>query len=288
MVVPPWREAEAAAALDRSAALLAAARDPVARLAALGLVAPAGDGGLALSPPPGPRVPGPLEAWAFRAGVKPVAFVTVAPADEAAVVAAFGAAHVERRERNVAIGPQDRWRDDRVSGAPRVELYLAHDRADAARAAALQADPTRNLAGLGALLGYPPCCVAAFGAQRDRANNTLNRYLAAARTPAGATPWPWPLNELHVKLLAFYPCSYRCEAALAIATATVGALDAAHPGRAAALAAHLARRVLYLDSDHQRWLERDEAIELTDDALEIGGSRYDRIDPRLGFLADFG
>lgn len=272
---------------DEATALLAASAAAFARtpgLAALGLV----DDGAALdlAPPPGPRLPAaPFESWAFRAGIKPVAFLTVDLAREAATVAAFGDAHVERVERNVAVGPQDRWHDDRGQGAPRVELYVAHDPALARRAAELQRDPTRNLVALGALLGYPPCCVAAFGAQRDRSNNTLNRYLAAARTPVAAAPWPWPLNELHLRLIPFYPCSYRCEAALDFALATLDALDAAHPGSRAALAAHLARRVLYLDHDHQHWT--GDPLALDRDAVTIGPRRLGRCDPRLGLVATF-
>jgi hypothetical protein len=60
-----------------------------------------------------------LEAWALGAGCKRVAFVTVAPDDEAAVAAQFVGCHVERRTRAVAIGPGDRWCDDRQRGAPR-------------------------------------------------------------------------------------------------------------------------------------------------------------------------
>jgi len=271
------------AALARAATALAAATDDAGRRAALGLL---GDAALALTAPPGPRLPpGPLEAWSFRAGIKPVAFLTVEADREAVTRAAFGDAHVERRERNVAIGAHDRWLDDRRSGAPRVELYVAGDADLARRAAALQLDPTRNLVELGALMGYPPCCVAAFGAQRDRANNSLNRYRAAARTPPGSAPWPWPLNELQVRLVPFFPCSYRCQAALAFATATLAALDGAHPGTAAQLEAHLAQTVLYLDHDHQHWTRA--AVTLTDDTLAIGDDRWQRTEPALGFVARF-
>ncbi|MCB9572040.1 MAG: DUF483 domain-containing protein [Kofleriaceae bacterium] len=198
----------------------------------------------------------PLELWSFRAGAKPVVFLTVDAEREAAVRAAFGGAHVERRERRVEIATQDRWIDDRGRGRPVVELYVARDPVLARRAAALQADadPSHHLRELGDLLGYPTCCVDAFARQADRAHNTLNRYLAASRTAPGDAPWPWPLNELHVRLIPFYPCSYRCPAALRFAVATVAALDDAHPGAAAALRAALARPVVYLDHDRQLWL----------------------------------
>lgn len=204
--------------------------------------------------PPTLGVPGSIEAWGFAAGQRQLAFVTVAPERVDATIAQFPGAHVEVRERRVEIGAQDRWRDDRTAGAPRVELYVAKDAATARHAAELQAaDPTRHAAELGGLLGYPPCCVEAFGAQRTRNDNSLNRYLAAARTD-GAAPWPWLLNDLHLRLVAFYPCRYTCPAAVAVARATVDAIDASHPGAAARLAATLTTAVFYVDHDHQLWL----------------------------------
>ena len=143
-----------------------------------------------------------------------------------------------------------------VEAVLRVELYLARDPALARRAATLQADdPSRHADELGALLGYPRCCVRAFAAQAGRGDNSLNRYLAAARTDAAdPAPWPWQLNELHLRLIAFYPCSYRCPAARAVADATVAAIARVHPTAPAALAAALTTTVLYLDHDHQLWL----------------------------------
>jgi hypothetical protein len=251
------RERRLAEALRAAAAALAGAAADPAALAALG--ARVDDGPLAprvpLVPPPAVALGRSIEAWAFAAGQKPVALVTVAPAAVDATVAQFAGAHVERRERRVEIGPQDRWRDDRARGEPRVELYLARDPALARRAAALQAeDPSRHAEELGALFGYPPCCVRAFAAQAERGDNSLNRYLAAARTEAGPAPWPWPLNELHLRLIAFYPCSYLCPAARTVADVTMAAIAAAHPGAPAALAAALSATVLYLDHDHQLWL----------------------------------
>ena len=200
------------------------------------------------------EVPGAIEAWSFAAGQRRVAFVTVPPERVATTVAAFPGAHVETRARRVEIGPQDRWHDDRARGAPRVELFIARTASDARDAAAMQAeDPTRHGAALGALLGYPPCCVAAFLAQRTRHDNSLNRHLTDARTTAGG-PWPWLLNDLHWRLVAFYPCRYDCPAAVAVARATVDAIDAAHPGTAARLAAALTAAVFYVDHERQVWL----------------------------------
>lgn len=271
-------------AIDESARLataraaLATAVEPAAICRAFGLdVGPDPAGGARGLEPAGPMPTLALggrsiEAWGLAAGLRRVAFVTVAPADEDAVRAQFAGCHVERRARAVAIGPGDRWRDDRVSGAPRIELYAAPAADDARRAAALQAeDPTRNAAALGELFGYPRCCVEAFVAQRDRADNSLNRYLIAGRTPTTTAPWPWLLNEVHLRLVAFYPCRYDCAPARAVAEATVDAIERARPGFAAAAAAALARTVLYLDHDHQLWLRGDGARYAGVDA--VGGAR---------------
>jgi len=201
--------------------------------------------------------PEPFELWSFRAGVKPVAFLTVRPDDVDRTLAYFGAVAHERRERRVQVATQDRWIDRRDLGEPRVELYIAHDAALARRAAYLQAevDPSRALHEIGALVGYPPCCVDAFAQQEDRANNTANRYQSLARTlrPDGSVPhpWPWQLNNLHTMIVPFYPCSYRCESALAWACASLDEMGRVYPEAVSALCAALAQPVLYFDHEHQ-------------------------------------
>jgi len=238
-------------------------RRPTDLLGRLGLrgAIPAGAGSvpgvLTLAPPPEP-----FELWAFRAGVKPLVFLTVRPDDVARTVAFFGDdVHCERRERRVRVETQDRWTDRRDEGEPRVELYVARDPALARRAAHLQADvdPTRAVHELGALAGYPPCCVAAFAQQEDRANNSGNRYHSQARTlaPDGATPtpWPWELNNLYAMVVPFYPCSYRCEPALAWARAALTEMARVYPLFVDELRALLARPVLYFDHDHQLVLD---------------------------------
>jgi hypothetical protein len=138
-----------------------------------------------------------------------------------------------------------------------VELYLAHDRELARRAAYLQAeaDPTQAMREIGALTGYPPCCVDAFAQQDDRANNSRNRYYSQARTraPDGSTPvpWPWELNNLYTMVVPFYPCSYRCAQALAWARASLQEMGKVYPALLDELRGWLARPVLYFDHDHQ-------------------------------------
>lgn len=280
---------------------------------------------LALVPPPEP-----FELWSFRAGLQPAVFLTVPPQEVERTLSYFGAVHCERRERRVRIEAQDRWRDRRQEGEPRVELYIARDAELARRAARLQAagDPTRALRELGVLFGYPPCCVDAFALLDDRANNTRNRYHTQARTlaPDGSTeaPWPWELNNLHTVVIPFYPCSYRCERALAWARASLAEMARAHPALAQELRTALARPVLYFDHEHQLVLDgepadgiveyrgvslpraapphltplaaavgRGDRLSLDDRRLlvERGGQavlRLERTDPALGFVAPFG
>lgn len=304
-----------------SSARIARAR-PADLLGSLGLVGeipPAPTLGPAAAPPPA----SPVELWHFRAGHKPVAFLTVAPSEVEATVASFGDVHVERRERRVEVGLQDAWTDRRDRGEPRVELYLSRDRALSERAAALQADgdPSASLGELGRLLGYPACCVAAFARRADRSNNTRNRYATAAATRA--EDWPWQANNLHTVLAPWYPCRYDCPETIARVDAALAAMNAEGSGTSAAYAALLAQPVLYFTHERQLLLDgaRDgdgvsyrgvsippssvglgalgDAIALGD-RLVLDGSalvvtaagrevmRLSRTDPALGFLAPFG
>jgi len=263
----------------------------------------------------------PNELWAFRAGLKPVAFLTMLPERESEIRSLFDAdVHVERRTRNVHIDSQDRWTDDRQSGTPRVELYVSRDPELARRAAALQAetDPSAQLRALGELMGYPACCVDAFAKSSDRANNTRNRYATAARTTSEG-PWPWELNNFAAMLVPFFPCRYDCEAALSFARGTLAEMARSRQDVVDVLARWLSKPVLYFDHDHQITLDGSGttarvafdgvgvpahaagASELAH-ALASGrellwnGDVLDlvdtftlrRVDPMLGFLAPFG
>jgi hypothetical protein len=247
------------------------------------------------------------ELWSFRAGLKPVVFLTVRPEEEAATLASFGEVHVERLVRKVRVEAQDRWVDRRDEGEPYVELYLSREPGLAARAASLQQHPSGQLAELGALLGYPACCIAAFAAQRDRANNTANRYATGLRT-ASPGPWPWQLNNLSQMLLAFFPCRYDCPRALAQANAALVELERAHPGALQATRAALGRDTLYFSHGLHLALAGEvpavakgappalarlaaaaaRGLTFTDEALIVGGHRLARCDPALGLWAPFG
>ncbi|HEY3498817.1 MAG TPA: DUF483 domain-containing protein [Polyangiaceae bacterium] len=272
----------------------------------------------------GVSLPWPAEVLAFRAGLKPVAFLTLRPEEVEPVLRQFEGVHVERRERSVSVGAQDRWCDRRDTGEPRVELYISRDAALAREASALQAerDPTRSLVRLGELLGYPACCIDAFRRQGDRSNNSRNRYESAARTRG--QPWCAELDNLELVLLPFYPCGYRCESALEQARRWLAALRSEAPGVHFALETALGSPVLYFEHgelvrfpgalsdggsvEYSRVvvpegassalcrlagaLARGNRLDLSDERLLVtrGGHalfELDRIDPALGFLAPF-
>lgn len=312
-------------ALRQSASI--AERRPSDLLARLGLIGTLPQADAVPPGSPAPQAPHePMELWAFRAGIKPVAFLTVHPQDEAQTLAWFGNAHHERRQRRVQVATQDRWVDRRDLGEERVELYISRDAELARRAAYLQAevDPSLALHELGELVGYPPCCVEAFAQQEDRANNSANRYHTWARTltpdSSRQGPWPWQLNNLHTMIAPFYPCSYRCPDALAWVHKALAELGAVYPDYLASLRSALARPALYFDHEHQLVLDGAcQGEELTYRAVawssprlsplaaaiasgsrllfgdqtlvvERGGRvlwRWQRTDPALGFVAPF-
>ncbi len=121
---------------------------------------------------------------------------------------------------------------------------------------------------MGELLGYPPCCVAAFAKQVDRSNNTMNRYATAARTREPG-PWPWELNDTWLKLVPFFPCSYTCEAALGFARTVASGL---------ALEEQLARPTLYLAHEN--------AIAFSGGVQDDGSVRYDSLRVTPGAARD--
>ena len=238
-------------ALERRLPPDRAARDASAvGLAGLGLLGELPDAApLAPTHPPSAGLP--LEAMAYALELKPAVFLTVAPQDEARVRASLPGI-VERRERRVAVSAGDRWDDHRGRGEPRVELYAARALGVAKQLAELQeGDPTESLSQIGALLGYPACCVQAFAAMGDRSDNSHTRVAIAARTSIGPGPWPALLDDTSLKLLPHFPCTYRCERSLEQARALCAALADEDKPLCAEIVRHLGGPVLYFDHDHQ-------------------------------------
>ncbi len=219
--------------------------DGLAPLGLSGILPPAAP----LAPTPPPELPL-LEALAYQLDLKPAVFLTVAPQDEARIAAGLPG-HVARRERRVQVDAGDRWTDARDRGEPRVELYAARDPRALERLVALQTErPTDAATELGALLGYPACCVQSFARQADRADNSFNRVATAVRTSVGG-PWPVLLDDTALKLLPHFPCTYRCERSVQQARDLLAALEDEHPALADAIDAYLGGPVLYFDHDHQ-------------------------------------
>ena len=92
---------------------------------------------------------------------------------------------------------------------------------------------------------------------------TATRARRARGRADGTTPipWPWELNNLHTMIVPFYPCSYRCERALAWARACLTEMARTHPAFVDELRAVLARPVLYFDHDHQLVFDGEAAVD---------------------------
>jgi hypothetical protein len=205
----------------------------------------------ALAPTPPPSGELPLAALAYLLELRPAVFLTVDPRDEERIRAQLPGV-VERRERRVEVGAGDVWQDDRSRGRAAIELYAARDAETVRRLVELQErDPTEAAPAIGALLGYPACCVQAFAAQIDRADNSYNRYAIAARTAFGPGAWPSSLDDTALKLLPHFPCTYRCERSREQATQLLSALALEDAPLQSKILAYLRGPVLYFDHDHQ-------------------------------------
>ena len=137
----------------------------------------------------------------------------------------------------------------------RCAVYISGDAALAERARALDrmaddARETDSAHALGALLGYPPCCVEAFCALPRRWPNRSPIAASIARTER----FEPRLNNVALDRfawIAWFPCRYDCEASLAIANAAAAALSKVDPASVAAADRELARPRLYLDDRRQ-------------------------------------
>ncbi|MSP90305.1 MAG: hypothetical protein EXR79_00630 [Myxococcales bacterium] len=136
--------------------------------------------------------------------------------------------------------------------APRlVSIYLSRNDAGR-RLLALENARRDDVAGAGALLGFPPCCIEAFAraaatsrVDQDTVNDDACRDLLRSVAPGGAGhPALNPLAD--AELLGFYPCRLDCLRAVERARPAAGALAAVESGvRIAAIQRQLERPVLY-------------------------------------------
>jgi hypothetical protein len=106
-----------------------------------------------------------------------------------------------------------------------VHVYVA-DTPQKARAAR-QAEHSQKIAEFGRLLGYPPCCVDFYlrrldTAEQDQGDFVLPLLEASLEDRLGKKPsFPHWLNVaaqyFSASLISFYPCSFFCEKAIAVA-----------------------------------------------------------------------
>lgn len=198
---------------------------------------------LSLSPPPEAELP--LEALAYRLELRAAVLLTVEPHDEERVRALLPGIAL-RRERIVEAQAA------RGSARLVVDLYAARDRKIAEKLAELHGqDPAEAASSLGALLGYPACCVQAFVAQVDHADESYGRYAIAARTSFGPGPWPAVLDDTSLRLSPHDACTYRCESSREQASALLAALRTERAELHRAIVDYLRGPVLYFDREHQ-------------------------------------
>lgn len=192
-----------------------------------------------------------LELMAFEAGIKPALYLTLPRAEADALLPRFQRFSVARVDYTLdhdAVTDVRRRVNAPEGEGSHVDLFIARDPAEAARAREIYLDPrgpTARLAEMGAMLGYPSCCVEAFAALDDRSNNSAIRYAAHART-AGRRFAP-ELNNLFAHVLPWFPCSYACETSVAAARAVLDLFAGTDPSGAAALRKRLGRTVFYVD-----------------------------------------
>ncbi|MBK8696322.1 MAG: hypothetical protein IPN17_29650 [Deltaproteobacteria bacterium] len=155
---------------------------------------------------------------AFEAGIKPALYLTLPRAEAEALLPRFGKYFVTRVDYTLDHDPvrDVRARVNTPAGeGTHADLFITRDEGSAARAREIYLDPrgpTAHLAEMGAMLGYPACCVEAFAALDDRSNNSAIRYAAHARTVAAGARFEPVLNNLFAHVLPWFPCGYGCGA----------------------------------------------------------------------------
>ncbi|MEI8256994.1 MAG: hypothetical protein WCJ30_15075, partial [Deltaproteobacteria bacterium] len=179
----------------------------------------------------------------------------------------------------------DAGEDAHVRGADFAIVAVAAD--DAALAEVLTAQRAHGAAksreaveAMGALVGYPPCCVRAFLDQRTRGDNVDNERMPFRRAP-GEALHPLLHRVAGVRLLSHHLCSPSCAGSIRIGEAIVRALEAIDPQATARVLQRLARPVLFLD--YQRRLELQGSWEgdrfRVDRAHSLGEARHLGLDP---------
>jgi hypothetical protein len=107
---------------------------------------------------------------------------------------------------------------------------------------------------MGALMGYPACCVRAFAAQESRRDNAENERLTFRRGPGEGLP-----PELHrlgrFALVGHHPCTPSCAPSSRLAEAILACVAALDAATAELLRARLATPVLLVDLSRRAEVE---------------------------------
>ncbi len=222
-----------------------------------------------------------VEWLAVKAGLKPANRVTIDPER-------VGQLEARARREGFAVA-----RGARViefpGRPPSVILYISPDAARARELVEAEApllppesDRLRVDAAiplhtrLGALLGFPSCCVAEFGVRLRRGvtrridgRDAHEDFVAAECAARAAQQFLGRLNDLspnrRVRIVTFYPCRYDCAAAATYAAGVFAAAKAADPVAAAALrAAMLGEMAIAVDGTRgAEAAQRGEVLTLT-------------------------
>ena len=102
------------------------------------------------------------------------------------------------------------------------------------------------MAALGGLLGYPPCCTAAYLTQEEQSESASFARLFEAGPHTGLPHWN-NLFVLNHALISHFPCTLDCTASAELAGATWSQLASLDEARAAAVARLLASPITVWD-----------------------------------------
>lgn len=141
-----------------------------------------------------------------------------------------------------------RDRDALLEAADLDGKMIPHQAAPDERPAGATADETRRL---GALLGYPDCCTAAFAQHHGVGVDNWRPIATAAAASGRFDPLLDNLTLGYFHLIAWFPCAYDCPASLTIARDLERALRQRHAARYDAAVAPLAWPRVYLDERRQ-------------------------------------
>jgi hypothetical protein len=192
-----------------------------------------------------------IEWIAIKAGLKPANRITISPER---------AGDVEMRARREGFAVERGARLVEFPGRPPSMILYVSPEAARARDLVEVEEPLLRPEGeglpgdeaiplharLGALLGFPPCCVDEFGARLRRGvtrrldgRAAHEDFVAAEWAQRASQRFLGRLNDLspdrHARIITFYPCRYDCAAASTYAAGVFNAAVRTNRGAAAAL-----------------------------------------------------